>query len=90
MEWSMIFELIDPRLFMVVAACWVIGYILKRTPKVPDWSIVYIVVVVAVIFAVGLIGWGIESIIQGILTGAFAVFGHQAVKQGINGANGKG
>lgn len=75
---------------MVVAACWVIGYILKRTPKVPDWSIVYVVVVSAVIFAVGLMGWGMEAIIQGILTGAFAVFGHQAVKQAAEGMKGKG
>ncbi|MGM1046206.1 MAG: phage holin family protein [Bacillota bacterium] len=89
MEWSMIFELIDPRLFLVVAACWVIGYMLKKTPKVPDWSIVYIVVVFAVVFAVGLIGWSMEAIIQGILTGAFAVFGHQAVKQAIKGAGEK-
>ena len=28
-----------------------------------------------------LIGWSVENIIQGILAGAFAVFGHQAVKQ---------
>lgn len=75
---------------MVVMACWVIGYILKRTPKVPDWSIVYIVVVCAVVFSVGMIGWGMESVIQGILTGAFAVFGHQAVKQAMKSGDDKG
>lgn len=81
MEWNMIFELIDPRLFIVVAACWVIGFILKRTPKVPDWSIVYLVLIIAVWLTIGLIGWSVEALIQGILAGAFAVFGHQAVKQ---------
>ncbi|MFE9279337.1 phage holin family protein [Streptomyces griseoincarnatus] len=81
MEWNMIFELIDPRLLVVLAACWVIGYILKQTPKVPNWIIVYVVIVVAVLLACGLIGWSVESFVQGILTGAFAVFGHQAVKQ---------
>ncbi|GIO99472.1 hypothetical protein J14TS5_45580 [Paenibacillus lautus] len=81
MEWSVIFQLIDPRLFMVVAACWVIGYVLKQTPKVPNWSIVYLVMVVSILFTTGLIGWSVENIIQGILAGAFAVFGHQAVKQ---------
>ena len=89
MEWKMIFELIDPRLLAVVAACWVVGYILKNTPKIPDWSIVYIVVVCAVVFTSGLLGWSIESLIQGILAGAFAVFGHQAVKQAIKGADEK-
>lgn len=81
MQWNMIFELIDPRLFIVVAACWVIGFILKKTPKVPDWSIVYLVLIIAVWLTIGLIGWSVEALIQGILAGAFAVFGHQAVKQ---------
>ncbi|WP_208917930.1 phage holin family protein [Paenibacillus uliginis] len=88
MEWNMIFELIDPRLLIVVSACWVIGFILKKTPKIPDWSIVYIVLVLAVTLTVGLIGWSVEALIQGILAGAFAVFGHQAVKQAKNGVNG--
>ncbi|UNK17637.1 phage holin family protein [Paenibacillus sp. N3/727] len=83
----MISELIDPRLFIVVSACWVIGFILKKTPKVPDWSIVYIVVVLAVALTMGLIGWSVEALIQGILAGAFSVFGHQAVKQAKNGVN---
>ncbi|PAK51414.1 phage holin family protein [Paenibacillus sp. 7541] len=81
MEWGIIFQLIDPRLFMVVAACWVIGYVLKQTPRVPNWSIVYVVIIVSILLTVELIGWSVESIIQGILAGAFAVFGHQAVKQ---------
>lgn len=88
MEWKMLFELIDPRLLIVVGACWVIGFILKRTPRVPDWSIVYMVVIAAVLFTSGLLGWSLEAVIQGILVGAFAVFGHQAVKQARKGAMG--
>lgn len=89
MEWNMIFELIDPRLLIVVAACWVVGYVLKQTPAIPDWSIVYIVVVLAIVFTVGLLGWGMESLIQGILAGAFAVFGNQAWKQTKKGVKGQ-
>lgn len=81
MDWNMIWTLIDPRLLIVVAACWIIGNILKRTPRVPDWSIVYVVVVFAVLLSAWLLGWGAESLIQGILAGAFSVFGHQIVKQ---------
>lgn len=86
MDWTMIWQLIDPKLLIVVAACWIIGSVLKQTPKVPDWSIVYIVVVVAVLLTVWMLGWSAESLIQGILAGAFAVFGHQVVKQAKNGA----
>ncbi|MGG4091949.1 phage holin family protein [Paenibacillus lautus] len=80
MDWNMIFELIDPRLLAVVAVCWGIEFVLKHTSSIPDWSIVYIVVIVAIVLTVGLLGWSIESVIKGNLCGSFAVFGHQAVK----------
>ncbi|MGO4372873.1 phosphodiester glycosidase family protein [Paenibacillus sp. MCAF20] len=76
MEWSAIFELIDPKLLIIVGACWVIGFVLKQTPRVPNWSIVYIVTAAAVAFTVWLQGFSAEAIIQGVLVGAFAVFGH--------------
>ncbi|WP_456289745.1 phage holin family protein [Paenibacillus sp. AK002] len=81
MEWNVIFELIDPRLLIVVAACWVVGWVMKKTPRVANWSIVYIVIAIAVWLTIGLLGFSVEAVIQGILAGAFAVFGHQAVKQ---------
>lgn len=87
MEWSAIFNLIDPKLLIVVAACWVIGYVLKQTPSVPNWSIVYIVTLVAVVLTVWLLGWGPESLIQGVLCGAFAVYGNQLVKQAKKGVD---
>lgn len=81
MEWNVIFELIDPALLIVVAACWVIGIILKQTPRVPDWTIVYIVTLFAILLAIGLIGLSVETVVQGILCGAVSVYGHQIVKQ---------
>lgn len=85
MEWNMIYELIDPALIVVVAACWVIGYVLKQTPSIPNWTIVYFVMAVAVVLTVLILGLSPEAVIQGILCGAFAVFGHQAVKQARKG-----
>ncbi|PJN53674.1 hypothetical protein PAEVO_03950 [Paenibacillus sp. GM2FR] len=87
MEWNMIFELIDPRLLVVVAACWVIGYVLKQTPLIPNWSIVYLVGVVAIVFACLIQGFTVQAVIQGILCGAFAVYGNQLIKQGKKGAD---
>lgn len=81
MDWGTIAGLIDTRLLLVLAACWVIGYGLKRTPLVPDWSILYIVIVVAALLTAGVIGFTVEAAIQGIIVGAVAVTGHQAVKQ---------
>ncbi|KTD88193.1 phage holin family protein [Paenibacillus etheri] len=81
MEWNVVMEFINPELMVVVVACWIIGYWLKQTPKVPDWSIVYIVTLVAIVFAVWMLGFVITSFIQGILCGAVAVYGNQLVKQ---------
>jgi uncharacterized membrane protein YoaK (UPF0700 family) len=81
MEWNAVMEFINPELMVVVVACWIIGYRLKQTPKVPDWSIVYIVTLVAIVFAVLMLGFVITSFIQGILCGAVAVYGNQLVKQ---------
>jgi len=80
-DWDTLFALIDPSLMLVVAACWALGYILKQTPRVPDWTIVYVVTVLAVVLVVALQGMTTESVIQGVLCGAFAVYGHQVVKQ---------
>ena len=80
-DWETLFALIDPSLFVVVAACWALGIILKNTPRVPDWTIVYAVTAAAVAAVVALQGFTVQSVIQGILCGAFAVYGHQMVKQ---------
>lgn len=81
MEWQLIFELIDPMLLVVVGVCWCLGYMFKHSPGVPDWTIVYIVTVIAVLLVIWMHGFRPESIIQGVLCGAFAVYGHQLVKQ---------
>ncbi|MFC4305815.1 phage holin family protein [Cohnella boryungensis] len=89
MDWNTIAGFIDTRLVIVLAACWVIGYGLKRTPSVPDWSILYIVITAAVLLTGGVIGYTVEAIVQGIIVGAVAVAGHQAFKQAREGAVGK-
>jgi len=85
MDWNIVYGLIDAGLLIVVAACWMIGYILKKTPKVADWTIVYVVTLAVILLTVGLIGFSVDAVIQGILTGAFAVYGHQIVKQSTKG-----
>ncbi|MFX3631838.1 MAG: phage holin family protein [Candidatus Pristimantibacillus sp.] len=87
MEWNAIFELIKPELFIVVAACWVIGFILKQTPQVPNWIIVYVVTAAGILIVTVMLGFNAESVLQGLLCGAVAVYGHQLVKQVKDGAD---
>ncbi|MNI54485.1 hypothetical protein D3C73_1093830 [compost metagenome] len=81
MEWTTIINLIDPKLIIVVAVCWVVGLFLKQTPRVPNWTIVYIVSLVAMVFTVALLGFTPQAFLQGILCGAVAVYGHQLIQQ---------
>ena len=85
MDLNAIVNLIDPQLLIVVSACWVLGYIIKQTPRVPDWSIVYIVTLFAVVFVIMLTGLSAKAVLQGILCGAAAVYGNQLVKQAATG-----
>lgn len=86
MQWEIINGLIDARLLVVLAACWVIGYILKQTPRVPDWTIIFIVTAVSIVFVLLMLGLSVESVVQGILVGAVAVYGNQFIKQAKKGA----
>ncbi|KEQ23438.1 phage holin family protein [Paenibacillus tyrfis] len=87
MDWTNVYNMIDPKLVVVVVACWVLGYILKQTPLVPDWSIVYMVTAAAVFFVSLLIGFSAVAVMQGLMCGAVAVYGNQLVKQ-LKKANG--
>lgn len=72
---------IHPTMLSSVIALWFIGYALKKTPKIPDWSIVYITIIIGVVFGGLLVGPNVNGVIQGILAAALAVLGHQTVKQ---------
>ncbi|MFD5020006.1 phage holin family protein [Paenibacillus sp. NPDC058367] len=86
MEWSAIANFIKPELLLIVVVCWVIGYILKQTPRVPDWTIIYAVTLVAIIIVVLTTGLNVDSVLQAILCSAVAVYGNQLVKQTRKGA----
>lgn len=87
MDWTTLANLIDPQLLIVLAACWIIGFICKQTPKVPDWSIIFIVTIVAIAFAVFILGFTAAALLQGIICGAVAVYSNQVVKQVKEGAS---
>lgn len=81
MEWNAVSSFIKPELLLVLTVCWVIGYILKQTPRVPNWSIIYLVTLAAIIAVCIILGLSADSVLQGILCGAVAVYGNQLLKQ---------
>lgn len=72
---------IHPGMLGVSLALWVLGYGLKATPKVPNWSIFWITVVLGVVAGILIVGPTAEGVVQGILSAAMAILVYQAVKQ---------
>lgn len=70
---------------IVVPVLWCIGAALKRTPKVADWLIPYllggagIALCLAITLTTG--GSAVDGIMQGVITAGVAVYGNQLVKQ---------
>ena len=63
----------------------VLGYLVKRTPKIPDWAIDYILLVGGLTGAIALMGFNVDAIIQGFLVAGAAIGGHQFKKQTTEG-----
>ncbi len=76
-----LYDYIIEQALIVVPVLLVIGQALKNTPKMQDWLIPYILLVVGVTFTIGLMGFTMQSIVQGVLVSVAAAFSNQLYKQ---------
>lgn len=76
-----ILEYIINEALIIIPVLWILGSFLKRTPKVQDWIIPWVLLFVGVVLAIGIIGLTVDAAVQGILVAGAAVLGHQLVKQ---------
>jgi hypothetical protein len=86
-----IMELIQPTLIILIVVIYVLGMFLKKIPKVSDWIIPLVLLVVAVALTIIYKGIALEEglnyvtivngIVYGILIAGVAVFGNQILKQ---------
>ncbi|WP_338881139.1 phage holin family protein (plasmid) [Clostridium perfringens] len=79
-----IIKFVPEQLLILVAALYVIGMFLKKTPKVMDWSIPWILVVLGVGFSVAIMGINPTSVLQGVICAFGAIATNQLVKQTVN------
>lgn len=77
---------IDPAMMVIILVLWFIGFAVKQIPKVPNWSIVFIIIILGIVFGLFVIGFDVNGVIQGVLAASLAVLGHQTVKQTVNAA----
>lgn len=74
-------ELLVEDALIVVPVLWVLGKIVKGTPKARDWTIPYILLGLGIVFTIGILGFNVDAVIQGVLVSGVAVFGHQLLIQ---------
>lgn len=81
MDFGLVQSYLDPKMLIVIAALWVVGYLLKVSPIIPDKWIIWALTLLALVYAVIVLGFTGEAFIQGIIAAGIAVYTNQLVKQ---------
>jgi len=81
MEIEILMEFLTESALILVPVLWIIGTFIKHVPSIPDWLIVWILLILGILFAVFTLGFSAQSVIQGIIATGVAVYGHQLLKQ---------
>jgi hypothetical protein len=74
-------EFVQEQIIVLVPVLYVIGAMLKNTPKMPDWLIPWALLIVGILLAVLIMGDPLQGVIQGILVAGATVMAHQLIKQ---------
>ncbi len=77
-------QYLNENYLMLVPVLWVIGYGLKQTPQVPNWSIIWILSAVSLVIGWFAYGFTYDAFANGIIAAGVSVFGHQIYKQTKN------
>lgn len=87
MEAAMLQEYIVPEILILIPVLWLVGYFIKQTPKIPNWSVVWILLTIGVLASLFIIGPNVNGVIQGVLATGISVLGYDLVKQTKAGAD---
>ena len=79
-----IIKFVPEKLLILVAGLYVIGIFLKRTPKIQDWIIPWILLILGIAFSIAIMGINPTSVLQGIICSFGAIATNQLIKQTIN------
>ena len=78
---QLIWDYIIDKALILVPALYILGMVLKQMQFIADKYIPLILIIVGVGFAVWMLGFSPDSVIQGILVAGAAVIGNQLFKQ---------
>ncbi|MGJ7919739.1 phage holin family protein [Neobacillus sp. LXY-4] len=74
-------DFLNQNYLILIPALWVIGFALKQTPRVPNWSIIWIITIVSLGFATYIFGFSVDAVVNGLIAAGVSVYGHQLFKQ---------
>lgn len=81
-----VMQYIPAELGILVVALYIIGMLLKRTPKVADWLIPWVLMVLGIVGSMAAQSQiSAQAILQGIIASAGAGLGNQLIKQTVMG-----
>ncbi|MFA5602168.1 MAG: phage holin family protein [Bacilli bacterium] len=72
---------ISSGMLLVSAGLIVIGMVLKHTPSIPNWIILWILMLLGIVFNMFISGFSAETIVEGLISAGLAITAHQTVKQ---------
>lgn len=72
---------VPEQLVIVVAVLYVLGMFLKSIPKIQDWTIPWILLVISIIGAIGIEGLSIMAVLEGVICCGVSVLTNQLIKQ---------
>ena len=78
-----IINFLNKILYCISLILYIVGLLLKQIPKIPNWSIPYILGLLGIIACNLITSISIESTVQGIIVTGLAVYAHQISKGGM-------
>jgi ABC-type sulfate transport system permease component len=81
---------IQPEVYILIPALYLVGLFIKKIPGAPDWIIPFILLALGLVGAIVIIGFTIYGIIQGVFVAGVTVFANQAWKQIMKARDGTG
>lgn len=76
-----LFDFLVENMYVLIPVLYFIGHLLKQAPKVADWLIPFIITILGIAFSIGINGFGVDAVIQGILVAGATVLGNEMYKQ---------
>lgn len=80
-----ILQFLQENFYAVAVVLWILGAFMKSTPKIPDWTVPYVLTIVSCAFGISMFGLCANAFIQGVIAAGVAVLGANFIKQGAEG-----